>query len=433
MNISSSTHPAQPSLTSYEGYELEDTRTFLSQQGPKVRQRHRSARRLSSWVYFLIIFSLATILTCIGFWIWLWTVKPDQLRWRQLVLSQYAPQAITVTSLLLRTAMGVLASIGTSMIASVAIEKRGVPLESVANFSIARFINNGPIHFFNAIFERSTLDINVRLLTALLLCTTLASQFTSTLLVSDLRLGDVVDFPRSFVDAYDVGDQEQIPGTLAPFSASASLWERAPYSSEAFAEYWEPATAAADVDDTGPTIRAFLPLRVQTDRERVQGLSGTVRVVDARVVCVRPTISNLRVCTAFGSTLPALCGNVTRGKEPSNIWGPSTQQFALPLSEIPTPKYRWALTSMAGGILTNLSNVSSIEDQMASIPNGSALLTDSLGLYYQYPNISQIGLQFNLLNSTGDGAWLRQNFQHAPNNGTVAFQLSLSWCYQSFT
>jgi hypothetical protein len=332
--------------------------------------------------------------------------------------------------------MGIIATIATSMIASIAIEKQGVPLESVAMFSVARFVNSGPIYFLYAIFESATFDAGLRLLTIILLCATIASQFTSTLLVSDLASGDVVAFPGDFADAYDVEDQEEIGRTLAAFSASATLWERAPYSAEAFAEYWRPVENVDGVDDTGPTIRAFLPLAVQRDRETVQSLTGTARVVDARVVCVRPQISNLHTCTAWvdeGTEKVSLCGNITRGDTSDNIWGPQTEEFTLPLIGLPTATYRWVLTSMNGGLVTELSNISSATGQMASMVDSSILLSDSLGLSDQ-PGFESLktGVRFKNVNSTTDGAWLRQGFQVDSGNQSSTFELSLSWCYQAF-
>lgn len=423
------------SISHFEDYELDDTGTSLHQKAHETKQTHQKGGRFSLWLYFITLASLVTLIACVIFWSWLWQPRLDQDKWRYLVLNQYVTPSITITSIFLRTAMGVLASIATSMIASIAVEKHGVPLESVARFSIARFINNGPLFFFRAIFERFTFNATLRLLVAFHLCVTLASQFTSTLLVSDLASGDVIGLPETFVGAYDLGSQLKIVGTLESEAGSGTPWERAPYSSETFAKYHEPLKSADNVDDTGPTIRAFLPLQLQRDRERIQSMTGMAHVLDARVVCIRPKVSNVHGCTVGGVIGTALCGNITREETPDNIWGPHTQEFTLPLISLPTDKYRWVLTGMAGGLLTNLSNVSSIEDQMPSqvddLFGNSFLLSDSLGLTDRYYDGIKDGVQYNTLNSTADGAWLHEKFQ-VSNNGIFAFQISLSWCYHSY-
>jgi len=81
-----------------------------------------------------------------------------------------------------------------------------------------------------------------------------------------------------------------------------------------FAEYSEPGTNEDPaVVDTGPVLRAFLPLREQQPRFNIADYKGVATVLDSRVVCVRPEIENPQIQTD---------GNLTSG-----FWGSS--RFAL--------------------------------------------------------------------------------------------------------
>ena len=70
-----------------------------------------------------------------------------------------------------------------------------------------------------------------------------------------------------------------------------------PFVFPAFAEYPQSGvpTSLDGVRDTGPSIRAFLPINLEADRDRTMNYSGAAAVVDARVVCMRPVLTNLSI------------------------------------------------------------------------------------------------------------------------------------------
>lgn len=51
--------------------------------------------------------------------------------------------------------------------------------------------------------------------------------------------------------------------------------------------------ARDDISDTGPSQGAFLPFDDSDDVSTMHMYQGPVRVLDTRVVCVRPNITNL--------------------------------------------------------------------------------------------------------------------------------------------
>ena len=86
-----------------------------------------------------------------------------------------------------------------------------------------------------------------------------------------------------------------------------------------FAEYAEGkvANGSSGVSDTGLTMRAFLPVSSDGNKSLIHTYRGPATVIDARVVCVRPNITNLGVHIPESSDnlsyqpLPVLHGNLS--------------------------------------------------------------------------------------------------------------------------
>lgn len=84
-----------------------------------------------------------------------------------------------------------------------------------------------------------------------------------------------------------------IPDTIS--SLGDFKWNVGVRQYPAFAEYTEPMVAdgSSGISDTGLTMRAFLPIDGQGNRSSIHVYKGPATVIDARVVCVRPNITNL--------------------------------------------------------------------------------------------------------------------------------------------
>jgi hypothetical protein len=134
---------------------------------------------------------------------------------------------------------------------------------------------------------------------------TLTLQFTSTILFSDLRLGLLpgpsrttvlaadfvyleVDIPATNVTpAFSIAAQGAIPG-------GGNMWTNRP-SFPTFAEYAEPPpqNLPEHVSDTGVRLRALLPYNDAQSRETLSNYTGKAMVLDSRVSCQSPHLSNL--------------------------------------------------------------------------------------------------------------------------------------------
>ncbi|KAF2727921.1 hypothetical protein EJ04DRAFT_569950 [Polyplosphaeria fusca] len=348
-------------------HEQQHVPRFWGQAKPRQRFLRRAGKRALVLGFLSIIF----VGGAVGFLAWLWYGSRSGELWRRLALGGWSSQAVAIASLVLRTALVLLAGIATSMIASVALEDGGVPLRNAVDLSVARFASPGPNTFwYETFFQRDFIAVPLRGLLGALILSTLAVQFSSTILLSDIGNGRVVGFlgnstnstgfswaHATFGHTADgrfrwTGDFES---HNAPFQSQQEFWSGQLRSSHAFAEYTSPrVTSHEAIDDTGPTLRAFLPIENQGIRYKLRNFSGLAPVFDTRVVCVRPDfvegylyqkIYNLTLkLPDFSDTIPGL--------------RTSRENFIVELPRVdPRGSHGWTiypLSNSVGGLLSQL-------------------------------------------------------------------------------
>lgn len=228
------------------------------------------------------------------------------------MINGYVSQAVTLSTLAIRLALATQAGAAISMLASTLIERHGVPLHQAPSISIMRFINNGPVLSAFDLWSGGHWYRNSLIYTLLILlaCTTSISQFTSTLLLWDIESGNVLGFPaEKDLDAgFSMNDYMEHFRTL--LTQAPNYWASTPSTYNTFAEWSIGADALPDhAVDTGPTIRALLPITSNNDLLELEEYNGTASLFDARVSCVRPTIEDaafnfdLQVLENFTGTL----------------------------------------------------------------------------------------------------------------------------------
>ncbi|KAF6815034.1 hypothetical protein CPLU01_14248 [Colletotrichum plurivorum] len=264
----------------------------------------RQKTQLSMVLKGTMAISLLALASAASFITWLWWAPRDGTSWRSWVLAENRTQlSITFASLIIRTAIGVLASVATAMIASVVIERHGVSLQAVAQLSITRYASSGPLSLGPLVLKDPILDTRARVIILLLILTTLSTQFTSSLLTLDLEGRDVVSLPQT------------IPTFRVPALRMNGLhWQRSPFFAHAFAEHSEVAKPIDGVDDTGTTIRALLPIAAQTTREKLRDFQGMARIIDSRVACMRPEILDFWECEDTVTNGSSVCGKARLDK-----------------------------------------------------------------------------------------------------------------------
>ncbi|KXH47830.1 hypothetical protein CSAL01_03323 [Colletotrichum salicis] len=306
---------AQPLFNTNKNQQPSQIRPVEAQHGAASRKPKRlskqAPKRLSLFFKSSLVTSLLFLAGAIAFISWLWWAPHQDVRWRKWVLAPNRLQlSITLSAVVIRTAIGILATAATAMIASVAVERRGVYLQDIAQVSVARFSNDGPLSLSLLALTSSSLQPLVRVVLALLAITTIAAQFTSTLLVADLEQRRVVTFPESVSNAYTfmTGNLSSGRPPEAVSGYAQNYWIQRPRLTETFAEYTGTAAEGEGLDDTGPTVRAFLPVASQQERESLLEFQGMARVLDTRFICMRPQLSNVHPCN--GTDGVDICGSI---------------------------------------------------------------------------------------------------------------------------
>ncbi|KAF4311138.1 hypothetical protein GTA08_BOTSDO13421 [Botryosphaeria dothidea] len=238
------------------------------------------------------VFAWILLLAAVAAISFLWFGGDANSNWRRVMIEGWIGRAVTLSSLAIRLAVVTQAGAAVAMLASISIEaKSGVALLEVPALSIARYTNTGPI-MSTVTFWRNR-NVPIFLAVAFLACTTLASQFTSTLLLWDVRSGSVLGFPTQKNLAVGIGLEDFIDDFSKLLVISPNYFTSPPTDFPTFAEWSEePATLPEHISDTGATVRALLPIVNENDRAGVMDYNGTASLFDARVVCMRPNFTN---------------------------------------------------------------------------------------------------------------------------------------------
>jgi hypothetical protein len=224
-----------------------------------------------------------------------------QVPWIQIINAGWISKLITICTALIRIIIALQASQATAMIASVILEAIGTPLLHAPFFSIIRAASTAPHVFLfppRLLPRRSILSFCVCILAFLEVIVTIASQFLSTLLISDLADGVFIDSNNS----------TDIP--LFRYNGEITLpwWSTSPAASYTFAEASQSFSEGPGFQDTGHTYRAFLPFETETQRTNLRRYHGPAPVTDDRVICMRPSLFNL---TLDGDSVLRLAGQMS--------------------------------------------------------------------------------------------------------------------------
>ena len=276
--------------------------------------------KLGALTTAILIGGTICIATATGFLWFLWLADYSNSAWHHIVYNNWFTRCVSLSGLVIRTAVSLQASAATSMLASLALERTGVLLLHFASVSLTRHSNGGPymlawwlLKTFIRSPQRWANAIVPALITVLTILT-IAIQFTTTVLLSDVNsivipgLSNELKLATNF--AYTNG--------TIPVVTRGTTWIMKPPFYPVFAEYHEDAPETPDgVSDTGLTLRAFVPLQVQQSRAQLKDYSGRATVLDSRVVCMRPNLTTERAHVS--DSMLALAGNFTAAFNASRL------------------------------------------------------------------------------------------------------------------
>lgn len=246
----------------------------------------------------MLSISTVVIFTSISMLAYLWTAQQNMSTagylWRLIATKLSFPQVVTLCTMALRWGTAVQFCLFTSMLASVAVENFQVTLSQIMTVSIMRATSAEPVELLWALLQGNHYilwAIRTIALTTILLLLQTTFQLSSTILLSDLRPGQIRGNEDNREIRYGLrGDlQKEMDKytTDKPWGFKPPFWP-------IFAEYSEAPIVAEGIIDTGFVIRTFLPFTTTQDRQSVGNYSGKATSIPARVTCFRPPFSKLR-------------------------------------------------------------------------------------------------------------------------------------------
>ncbi|KAF6821776.1 hypothetical protein CMUS01_11339 [Colletotrichum musicola] len=209
--------------------------------------------------------------------------------WNRIVFSNWASRAVTITAALLRVCLALQMGVFTAMTASLMIERAGVSLHSAPLISMLRAVSTSPYSLLTAfVMPRQNRPTYIlALVTSVAL--TIGFQFASTALLSDF---DVVNV----TSARTVADVSVFANPAVRNRDGLKLWNSQPLTYFRFAEHPRTPPDAEQLpdnyEDTGHILRALLPFETEASRSRLRRYEGPAAVLDSRLACVRPNITD---------------------------------------------------------------------------------------------------------------------------------------------
>jgi len=209
------------------------------------------------------------------------------------------------------------AALRTSILAAMALQQFCVVLPDSVAASMMQYENTGPLSL-TCLLLRSAKHgrgLAITLLAVVLLTSTTLTQFTSTILLSDVTPGLIPDAEQESLTPYDFtrNNSFQFAVTSTQYQGhDHDYGTEVPAVYPTFAEYSKLYDAVEGVHDTGTTIRAFIPVFPQARREVLKSYTGMATIIDTRVVCMRPMVDELNISMAQNHTFtsPFLTGRL---------------------------------------------------------------------------------------------------------------------------
>lgn len=219
--------------------------------------------------------------------------------WEKFVFSGWLLRVITLSAIVIRVSMATQATVFSMVMASIALQRSNVLKGDLASVAIFRFTNSGPRNMIGPLFRtrkdwKSHLAIAA---TIALSITTLASQFTSTILLTDIGSRNLRTTDSFFNVSFGGNLSES---TEFWVGTTAATWDDRPSAYQVFAEkasgniQIDGGSSGGGLYSTGSSYRALLPLEKQ-ERISLAEYHGPAAVIDSRVVCVSPYITRLSV------------------------------------------------------------------------------------------------------------------------------------------
>ncbi|RFU23607.1 hypothetical protein B7463_g12729, partial [Scytalidium lignicola] len=257
------------------------------------------ARKFGKMAIGILVCGMMLILGAVGFLCFFWFANSKNSFWNSIILRDWLVKAVTISSEVIKQAVTFQLGVAGAILAALSLERFQVPLSQLASISIMRAGGgSGQLLFLSRKrFHRHFFNSNeVGMSTPVLMATIILGliQVISVVLVSDIGLSSIPG--KSNSTELNIGftyyntEHSSVPQT--EILTRGTTWSRKPPFYPMFAEYSEPPFVLDGVDDTGLTLRAFLPFPTAQDRQTIRTYAGRTTVLDARVTCQVPILSS---------------------------------------------------------------------------------------------------------------------------------------------
>lgn len=276
-------------------------------------------RRASGLSWCGILITTATLLggtlviaAAVIYLTFMWFQGPTKRAWTSIVLSNWTATSIAICALAIRWATAFQMILCTSVLAWNMLQK-GSSLPKIPRLSALRFSNAGPLDFIFLLSLRSKYTRHIHLLVVILLSIldTIMLQLSSTLLLSDLATSSVESFSNSTSSTILTTDSSDIIRNRYYTDALTSTAPSYPLFAEYLDGNWS--QKIENVDDTGPVVRALLPVSVDMGRSKLLRFEGNATLYDARWICTAPIFTNLSL-TGYPTSALYLAGFAEHSK-----------------------------------------------------------------------------------------------------------------------
>ncbi|KAF6817245.1 hypothetical protein CMUS01_12135 [Colletotrichum musicola] len=218
--------------------------------------------------------------------------------WHIIVRSNWTSITVTLSAAIIRICLLLQMGIFTGMIASLLIERTGIPLKSAPLISMLRAVFASPYQ----LISKTTLTTPFAIAITIAVLLTTASQFTSTLLLSDFAFANITT-PKQTIEVFYGSSQAEdrtgtgtITGAALGTLRGSKIWNSQPDTYFRFAERRYGSSSDSDIggiDDSGTTLRAILPFTSAMNRTSLRAYEGSAVVFDSRVVCIQPVVDEV--------------------------------------------------------------------------------------------------------------------------------------------
>jgi hypothetical protein len=285
----------------------ENTNTDATDQSSRAfTLKRKKVLRLGKFLLLSSIGALTILILAILAITFLWFGRDTNPYWQEIVREDRTAQVVTVSALAIRLAVTIHAGLAVAMLACISVEWRdGVLLRQLPAISVIQYSHLGPI--FSLLDFWGNRNFPVFIMVACLACTSLISQFTSTVLLSDVRSGSVIGHPTEHNVPFGIALDDYINVFSRLMLLNPSYFESSQPDFSMFAEWSEdPKSQSQHILDTGRTIRALLPVTDKEQRTSLLKYDGPASLFDARVVCMRPNLTEWKFYPSnFTAALPS--------------------------------------------------------------------------------------------------------------------------------